>query len=247
MVIPIMSPLSPTHRYQDSGEAASIARRRSTSAGSTEFRYAASWRSNSSKLGMLTTLTACPLLLQDWLGAGGQMQFRTGGDKDDVGLAARGLAQHVRAARQSAGRRHPGAIQGRNLLPAERHQHRPVTMLHRHPPRLRRFVGVAGPDYGQMGHRAQRRQMLHRLMRGTVFPKPNRVVGKDVDHVQFHQGGQPNRAARVVAEYQERGTQRHQSTVQRDPIEYGTHGVLADAEVQIAAGEPVAARNRHRP
>ena len=53
--------------------------------------------------------------------------------------------------------------------------------LHDDPPGLDHLVGVGGPDRDQAGNRAQRGQLLDRLVRGPVLADADRVVGEDVD------------------------------------------------------------------
>ncbi len=47
-----------------------------------------------------------------------------------------------------------------------------------------------GRKYDQAGNRAQRNQLLHRLVRGTVLADADRIVREDVDDRQFHQRAQ---------------------------------------------------------
>ena len=48
-----------------------------------------------------------------------------------------------------------------------------------HAPRLDNLVGVGRPQRDEAGDRAQRDELLDRLMRRTVLPEADRIVGED--------------------------------------------------------------------
>ena len=48
--------------------------------------------------------------------------------------------------------------------------------------------------------RAERRDLLDRLVGRSVLAEPDRIVRHDVDHAHAHQGGEADRAAAVVGE-----------------------------------------------
>jgi hypothetical protein len=77
--------------------------------------------------------------------------------------------------------------------------------------------------------------MLHRLVGWPIFPNSDRIVGKDVDHRDFHQSAQPDCRAAIVTEDQESGSERS-NLRQGQPIEDGAHSVLANTEVEIPPG-----------
>ena len=93
-------------------------------------------------------------------------------------------------------------------------------------------LASAGPHDVQAGDRAQRPQMLDRLVGRAVLAEADRVVRPDVGHRQLHQRGQPDRPPHVVAEDQEGAAVRPGAAVQRDAVQDRAHRVLADAEVQ---------------
>ena len=111
----------------------------------------------------------------------------------------------------------------------------PVGVLERVPPGDRGLVGVGGPHDVEAGDRAQRGQVLDRLVGRAVLAEADRVVGPDVDDRQLHQRREPHRAAHVVAEDEERAAEHPRAAVQRDAVHDRAHGVLADAEVQDPA------------
>ena len=79
--------------------------------------------------------------------------------------------------------------------------------LHDNAPSFSDLVGIAGTDIDQAGNGSQRGKMFHRLMGGTIFSHPDRIVGKDIDHGKLHDGGEPQRTFAVVAEDQETGAE----------------------------------------
>ena len=78
--------------------------------------------------------------------------------------------------------------------------------------------------------------MLDRLMGRAVLAEPHGVVGPDVDHLQPAQRCEPDRAAHVVAERQERPDVRDEPAVVGDPVGDPAHRMLADAEPEVAPG-----------
>ena len=111
--------------------------------------------------------------------------------------------------------------------------------FHRAPPGLDALVGVGGPDDGQPGHRPERGQVLDRLVGRAVLAHPDRVVRPEVDRVCPRHRGQADRRAHVVAEGEEGATNRQDPAVRRHPGHRRTHGVLADAVVELAASGAV--------
>ena len=160
---------------------------------------------------------------------------------------AGGVAQHVPAAAHALAR-----LLGR-ARPASGSFWRvsasatgPSPPLHGQRPGRGRLVGIARPHEPQVRDRAQRRVVLDRLVGRPVLAEADRVVGPDVDDVQPGQRRQPHRPAHVVAERQERGVVRDESAVVGDAVGDPAHGVLADAEAQVAPGL-VGAEVRPRP
>ena len=79
-------------------------------------------------------------------------------------------------------------------------------------------VASAGRITVKSGNRAQRRQLLDRLVRRSVLAEPDRVVREDVDHVLLHERREPHRRPHVVREDQERAAVRDHAAVQRHAV-----------------------------
>ena len=98
------------------------------------------------------------------------------------GAAPRRFAiQDVRAATQPLGVREALAIQRRNGLAREHQRRRTIARLDRHLPGDARLVGVARANHEQIRNRAQRRQLLDRLVRRPVLAQADAVVREDED------------------------------------------------------------------
>src|SRR5215469_9936630 len=78
--------------------------------------------------------------------------------------------------------------------------------------------------------------MLYRLMGRTIFADSDRVVSKDVDHRNFHDRREAQRASSVIAEDQKAGTKSSEFS-QRQSIEDRAHGMLANPKMNIPATE----------
>ncbi len=74
--------------------------------------------------------------------------------------------------------------------------------------------------------------MLDGLVGGAVLAQADRVVGPDVGDGQVHERGEADGRPHVVAERQEGAAVGPGQALQGDAVEYGAHGVFADAEVQ---------------
>ena len=84
-------------------------------------------------------------------------------------------------------------------------------------------LASAGPDDVQARDRAQRGEVLDRLVGRAVLAEADRVVRPDVGDRQLHQRGQPDRAAHVVGEDQERAAVDAGAAVQRDAVHDRAH------------------------
>ena len=62
---------------------------------------------------------------------------------------------------------------------------------------------VARPPDIHVGHQAQARRMLDRLVRRPVLAQADRIVREDVDRAHAHQRREAQRVARVVGEHEE--------------------------------------------
>ena len=86
--------------------------------------------------------------------------------------------------------------------------------------------------------------MLDRLVRRTVLAETDRVVRPDERDTGLHDRREPDGAAHVVGEHQERAAERAQQVRQRHAVERRAHGVLADAEVEDPAVRRLAVPER---
>ena len=96
-------------------------------------------------------------------------------------------------------------------------------------------LASAGRMHAEPGDGAQRGDVLDRLVGGTVLADAHRVVGEGVDDLGPRERGEPDGRAAVVGEHEERAADREHAAVERHAVHRGGHGVLADAEVDLAA------------
>ena len=61
-------------------------------------------------------------------------------------------------------------------------------------------MGIGRPQHHDIRDRAQRDELLERLLRRPVFAEPDRIVREDVEDRYFHQRGEPDRRTHIVAE-----------------------------------------------
>src|SRR4029077_19758752 len=80
--------------------------------------------------------------------------------------------------------------------------------------------------------------MFDGLVRWAIFADADGIVSEDVDHGNFHQRAEPDRASPVVAENQEPRPEGSQLR-QRETVENRAHRVFTDPKVQIAARSSV--------
>ena len=166
------------------------------------------------------------------MGLDGQRDLAAGRDQDHLGVAL-GVGEHIAAAAQPIGRGVLRAVQDRDVLAGENERHRLVVAVHRRPPGLGDLVGVGGANHVQTRDRPQRGELLHRLVGRAVLAEADRVVREEMDDRQLHQGGEPDRRARVVGEGQVGGPQRPHLR-EREPVRDRGGLVLADAVVELA-------------
>src|SRR6266545_3156179 len=147
------------------------------------------------------------------------------------------MAKYSRQGMETAlGRRALGAIYDRDLLTRQHERHWSVAMRNRRAPRLHDFRRIGGADDSHVGDRAQRGELLDRLMRRSVFAQADRVVREHVDGREMRQRRQPNGWPHVVGEDQERSAERYEAAMEGDAVQHGAHRVLADAVMEVAAG-----------
>ena len=115
----------------------------------------------------------------------------------------------------------------------ERERRRPVGLAQRVAPRERGLVEAGRADDVEVRRRAQRDELLDRLVRRAVLADADRVVREHERRRDAHDRREPDRALHVVAEDQEAGAVGAQAR-QHEAVDDRPHRVLADAEVQVA-------------
>src|SRR5580693_6154577 len=91
----------------------------------------------------------------------------------------------------------------RKVLAGQRQYRRPVDAVEREFPALRDFDCVAGTEHPHIGNGAQRGEVFDRLMRRSIFAKPDRIVGHHIDDAGAHQRREPHRRTGIISEHQE--------------------------------------------
>ena len=94
----------------------------------------------------------------------------------------------------------------------------PLVVFQRELPALGGLDRVGGTEHPHVRHRAQRGEMLDRLVGGAVLAKPDRVVGHDVDDRRMRQRRDAHRGARVVGETQEGAAGRREAAMGEMPF-----------------------------
>src|SRR5271166_2642700 len=112
-----------------------------------------------------------------------------------------------------------------------------VRLFERRLPALDRLDAVGGAPEVEIGHRPERRQMLDRLVGRSVLAEPDRIVGEDVHDPDLHQRREPERRPAIVGEDEEGGTRGNDPSMHRHAVAGRRHAMLADAPVDVAAGE----------
>ena len=97
------------------------------------------------------------------------------------------------------------------------------------------FLGIGGADHVEIRDHAQAADGLDRLVRRAVFADADGVVGEDVGHRQLGERGEADARAAVVGEDEERRAAGAEEAVVGDAVADRAHGVLADAEPDVAA------------
>ena len=156
----------------------------------------------------------------------GELHLGAGADQDHVGRAAArrraGRSRRGRRPRWSRSRRSPRGKVGTFCRVSARPAG-PVGVLEDRLPGGHGLVGVRRADDVQAGDRAQRGEVLDRLVGRAVLAEADRVVGPHVGDRQLHQRRQPDRGAHVVGEDQERAAVDAGAAVQRDAVHDRAH------------------------
>ena len=127
------------------------------------------------------------------------------------------------------------AVERRKNLAREDDHGRRLIERHDRAIRFGDLVRVRRAEDGEVRDRAQRREMLHRLVRRTVFADPDRVVREDEERRNFHERGEANHRAQEVREDEERRAVSAQPG-KNEPVRNRAHRVLAHAEMKVATG-----------
>jgi hypothetical protein len=158
----------------------------------------------------------------DFRAGGEDRHVRVVGGREDVGAAARQVLLRVLGAHR------------RQVLACERQRRWSLLTLQRDLPALGAFDRVGRAHDEMVRNGAKRRQMLDRLVGGTVFAEADRVMRHDEDRADAHQRGQPHRRSRIVGEAEERARIGDDAAMQRHAVQRRRHAKLADAVVDIA-------------
>ena len=73
-------------------------------------------------------------------------------------------------------------------------------------------------------------------MGGSILTDSDGVVREDIAHTKLRKGRDADRSAEVVSEDEEGRAGGGEDSVVAEAVHDGTHGVLADAVVEVAAG-----------
>ncbi|TYZ65072.1 hypothetical protein PybrP1_007706, partial [[Pythium] brassicae (nom. inval.)] len=151
-------------------------------------------------------------------------------ERRDLGAVVQVL-EHVAAERDLVRGR---AREVRQSLAAEREHRRLGRVLNRRDVRADRLVAVRGAVHVHVGHRAQRRVHLDRLVRRAVLAQKDAVVRRDVDDAEARERAHAHRAERVADKVVERRAERAQRAVRKEPVRDRGHRVLAHAKADVA-------------
>src|SRR5699024_2282102 len=117
-------------------------------------------------------------------------------------------------------------VEGRNGLTGEDEAAGPVGAVEDLAPHDRGLVRIGRADDVEAGDRAQRGEVLDRLVRGTVLAEADRIMRPDEQGRHLLQSGQADRRTLVVAEDEERAAVGAGTAVERDAVADETGGEL---------------------
>ena len=145
-----------------------------------------------------------PLVAQRLCRNGAQRHLASRADEDVAGRAVRVL--HDVAALKDTLRL--AARQLRHALPRERQQRGALRAAQHDAVCAGRLAAAAGANYRHVGHRAEARELLDRLVRGAVAAEADAVVRGDVRDAVLAQRAEPHARAHVVCKDGERARER---------------------------------------
>ena len=178
------------------------------------------------------------LALELFISVDAESDLAAGADQDHRRLAVRGVGENIGATGQTCGRRVARAVEGRQRLAAQHQTGRLMLEPDDDAPRFDDFVGVGRAERDESGDAAQREELLDRLVRRSVLAHADRVVGEDIDDRKLHQRGKADGRFHVVGKDKEARAE-GSDLGQCEPVQDRAHGVLADAEMHVAAARGV--------
>ena len=167
------------------------------------------------------------------VGLDAEVHLAAGGHQDDLRLSTFRVGHNVGAASEARRRCVFRAIEGRHGLPRQDERRWFLPQAHDDFPGLDDFVSVCRTQRDQAGNRAQRYQLLDRLMGRSVFADADGIVGEDPDRRNLHDGREADRHLHIVAEDEESRAVGSEFR-QRHAVHDCAHGVLANAEMEVA-------------
>src|SRR6185436_20512956 len=103
-----------------------------------------------------------------FLGVENERDFGTAGDEHDLWRSAGRVGQHVGAASESCGGGVLRSVDEGEFLPRENERDGSFLVLEREAPGFSSLGCIGGADQRHLGNRAQRAQLLDRLVRWTI-------------------------------------------------------------------------------
>mmetsp|Transcript_20881 Transcript_20881/g.35892 ORF Transcript_20881/g.35892 Transcript_20881/m.35892 type:complete len:584 (-) Transcript_20881:129-1880(-) len=96
------------------------------------------------------------------------------------------------------------------------------------------LLGISRAVDIKVGDDTEARDGLNRLVGRSILSNSNGVVGEDVGHTsELSKGSNTESGAHVINEDQEGGSRGLEDSVVSNTVKHGSHGVLADTEVQV--------------
>ncbi len=164
----------------------------------------------------------------------GQAYFRTGSDDHRFRFAAGRFGQHIRALADIGDLRRIAFLE-RQILAAEYQAARTILALYCSHPGHYGLDRVARTPYFHVRYIAQRRGLFDRLVRRTVFPQTDGVMGIHEQHAYFHQCRHAQCIARIFREHQKGAAERQQAAMQCHAVHDRGHAEFTHAVADVIA------------
>ena len=165
----------------------------------------------------------------------GDRHFRTGRDQRHVAAAIR-RDDEIGAPRDAVSTAGIAAERWQRL-PRQAQDGGSMLGFERAIPGFQRLDGIGRTEHQEVRNDAQRREMLHGLMRRAVLAKPDGVVGHHMNDAQPHQGRKTDGRSAVVGEGEEGAAIGDEATMQREAVHRRGHSVLADTVMDVVPRE----------